>query len=57
MAEMSTQDAGGILADDLMRDRARQFVEFLDDDVGREGLGDFGNAHVRRGRTTTTEMR
>jgi DNA replication licensing factor MCM3 len=34
MAEMSTQDAGGILADDLMRDRARQFVEFLDDDVG-----------------------
>jgi hypothetical protein len=33
MAEMSTQEAGGVLADDLMRDRARQFVEFLDDDV------------------------
>lgn len=33
MAEMSTQEAGGILADDLMRDRARQFVEFLDDDA------------------------
>lgn len=34
MAEISTQEAGPILADDLMRDRARQFVEFLDDDVG-----------------------
>lgn len=34
MADMSTQDAGMVLADDLMRDRARQFVEFLDDDVG-----------------------
>ena len=33
MAEMSTQEAGGVLADDLMRDRARQFVEFLDDDA------------------------
>ncbi|EIW70928.1 hypothetical protein TREMEDRAFT_28916 [Tremella mesenterica DSM 1558] len=33
MAEFSTQDAGPILADDLMRDRARQFVEFLDDDT------------------------
>ena len=34
MAELSSQDAGPVLADDLMRDRARQFVEFLDDDVG-----------------------
>lgn len=33
MAEFGTQDGGPILADDLMRDRARQFVEFLDDDV------------------------
>ena len=34
MAEISaTQDAGIVLADDLMRDRARQFVEFLDDEV------------------------
>lgn len=34
MAAISTQEAGPILADDLMRDRARRFVEFLDDDVG-----------------------
>ena len=27
----STQDAGLVLADDLARDRARQFVELLDD--------------------------
>ncbi|ORY32621.1 MCM2/3/5 family-domain-containing protein [Naematelia encephala] len=33
MAEFSTQDAAPILADDLMRDRARQFVEFLDDET------------------------
>ena len=33
MAELTNQEAGPILADDLMRDRARQFVEFLDDDV------------------------
>lgn len=30
----STQDNTPVLADDLMRDRARQFVEFLDDEVG-----------------------
>lgn len=34
MAEPATQDALPVLADDLMRDRSRQFVEFLDDDVG-----------------------
>jgi hypothetical protein len=33
MADMSTQEAGPVLADDLMRDRARRFVEFLEDDV------------------------
>jgi hypothetical protein len=32
-APPATQDGGPVLADDLMRDRARQFVEFLDDDV------------------------
>lgn len=26
---------GPILADDLMRDRSRQFTEFLDDQVGQ----------------------
>ena len=31
MAEFSTQEAGIVLQDDLMRDRARQAVEFLDD--------------------------
>lgn len=35
--------AGPILADDLMRDRSRQFTEFLDDQVsltpGRPGRG------------------
>jgi DNA replication licensing factor MCM3 len=34
-APSATQDGGPVLADDLMRDRARQFVEFLDDDVSR----------------------
>ncbi|WVW83594.1 hypothetical protein I302_105615 [Kwoniella bestiolae CBS 10118] len=34
MADLpSTQDLMPVLADDLMRDRARQFVEFLDDDT------------------------
>ncbi|KAK4686427.1 DNA replication licensing factor MCM3, partial [Tremellales sp. Uapishka_1] len=33
MADFGTQDALPIVADDLMRDRARQFVEFLDDDT------------------------
>lgn len=33
MAEVPTQDAALVAADDLMRDRARQFVEFLDDEV------------------------
>lgn len=41
MAELATQDAGPILADDLMRDRARQFVEFLDDDVSHRGSHHF----------------
>jgi hypothetical protein len=40
MAEMNTQEAGPILADDLMRDRARKFVEFLEDDVSRVGSTD-----------------
>ncbi|KAK8864170.1 hypothetical protein IAR55_001416 [Kwoniella newhampshirensis] len=44
MADINnTQDALPLLADDLMRDRARQFVEFLDDDTQasynyREGI-------------------
>ncbi|OCF31031.1 minichromosome maintenance protein 3 [Kwoniella heveanensis BCC8398] len=34
MADLNnTQDVAPVLADDLMRDRARQFVEFLDDDT------------------------
>lgn len=34
MAEQATtQDNTLVAADDLMRDRARQFVEFLDDEV------------------------
>lgn len=33
MAEMSTQDPTPVYADDQMRDRAREFVEFLSDDV------------------------
>lgn len=36
MADMNTQEAGPILADDLMRDRARRFGEFLDDDVSSQ---------------------
>lgn len=38
MAEFATQDVGPILADDLMQDRTRQFVEFLDDEVGDSHL-------------------
>ena len=34
MADNNAQ-AGPVLADDLMRDRSRRFVEFLDDDVSR----------------------
>lgn len=34
MAEFASQpEPTAIVADDLMRDRARQFVEFLDDEV------------------------
>ncbi|CAD6577009.1 MAG: MCM DNA helicase complex subunit [Tremellales sp. Tagirdzhanova-0007] len=33
MADLNNQDPGPVLADDLMRDRARQFVEFLVDDT------------------------
>ena len=55
MAEMSTQEAGGVLADDLMRDRARQFVEFLDDDV-RLLFSVVGTANGRHKRPTTTGM-
>jgi hypothetical protein len=32
MADINAQ-GGPVLADDLMRDRSRRFVEFLDDDV------------------------
>ncbi|GMK54294.1 hypothetical protein CspeluHIS016_0108800 [Cutaneotrichosporon spelunceum] len=32
MAEVTAQDAAIVAEDDLMRDRARQFVEFLDDE-------------------------
>lgn len=55
MADMSTQDAGMVLADDLMRDRARQFVEFLDDDVGDNIHFWFGGLTGRLKRITTTE--
>jgi hypothetical protein len=33
MAEAPTQDASLVAMDDLLRDRSRQFVEFLDDEV------------------------
>jgi len=32
----ATQGAIPVAGDDLMRDRARQFVEFLDDEVSNE---------------------
>jgi len=61
MAEFSTQDGGVILADDLMRDRARQFVEFLDDDVRLDPsfvkLRGLTTVMRRRKPTTTTGRR
>jgi hypothetical protein len=52
MAELSNLDAGPVLQDDLMRDRARQFVEFLDDEVGFALVATMFQHGPEKGRTS-----
>jgi hypothetical protein len=68
-AQQQTQDPLPLLQDDLLKDRIRQFVEFLDDEVSSSCCLDYNfsrsegssladvNYLIRHKRPTTTDMR